>query len=89
MEDFNGSYKESLEKSLRGLELVRRDSHDEGRLLSQYSRAVFFEESDYETAQDAYTRALTIARRENDTDLELRTLANAASGEDYNGNYKE
>ncbi len=73
----------------RTLELVQRGSHDEGRLLSQYSRAVYYEENDFEAAQDAYTRALAIAQRENDRDLELRTLGNAAGVDTFHGHFQE
>ena len=73
----------------RALELVHRGSHDEGRLLSQYSRAVYFEENDFEAAQDAFTRALAIAQREGDTDLELRTLGNAAGVDTFHGHFHE
>ena len=73
----------------RALKLVQRDSHDEGHLLSQYFSAVNFEENDIEAARDAYTRALAIAHRENDTELELRTLGNAAYVEAFQGNYQE
>ena len=73
----------------RALELVQRDSHDEGRLLSQYTMIVYFEEYDFEAARDAYTRALAIAHRENDTDLELRTLANAATVDLFQSHYQE
>ena len=73
----------------RALELVPRDSHDEGRLLSHYSRFVYFEENDLETARDAYTRALAIAQRENDADLELRALADAAYVDAFQGEYHE
>ena len=73
----------------QALQLVQRDSHDEGRLLSQYSRAVYFEEADFETAQDAFTRALAIAQREGDTELELRTLGNAAIVDELHGHFHE
>ena len=73
----------------QALKLVQRDSHDEGRLLSQYSRAVYFEEADFETAQDAFTRALAIAQREGDTELELRTLGNAAIVDTFHGHFNE
>ena len=63
----------------RALEMVQRGSHDEGRLLSQYSTTVYFEENDFDAARDAYTRALAVAQRENDIELELRTLSNAAA----------
>ena len=73
----------------QALALVQRDSQDEGRLLSQNSKAVYFEETDIEAARDAYTRALAIAQRENETELELRTLGNAASVEMFHGNFQE
>ncbi len=73
----------------RALELVQPDSHDEGRLLSQYSRAGYFEENDYDAARNAYTRALAIAERENDKELELRTLGNAGQVELFHGNYQK
>ena len=73
----------------RALDLVQRDSHDEGRLLSQYSWAVYFEENNFEAARDAYTRALAIAQGESDTELELRTLGNAATVNVLHCNYQE
>ena len=73
----------------RALELVQPGSHDEGRLLSQYSRVVYFEEYDFGAARDAYTRTLAIAHRKNDTDLELRTLADAVNVDTFQGEYQE
>ena len=73
----------------RAMELVQRGSHDDGRLLSQYSKAVDYEETDFEAARDAYTQALAIAQRENDTELELRTLGNAASVDVFHGNFQD
>ena len=74
--------------ALRALELVQRGSHEEGRLLAQYAIHVYFEESDVEAAQDAFTRALVIAQGEDDADLELRTLANAASVDTFECQYQ-
>ena len=73
----------------RALELVQRGSRDEGRLLSQYCRALAFEENAIEAAQDAYTQALAIAQSEGDEELELRTLENAAAVDFIHGNYQE
>ena len=73
----------------QALELVQRDSHDEGRILSQYAGAVYFEENDFEAARDAYSRALVIAHREKDTELELRTLSNAATIDFFHCNFHE
>ena len=50
----------------RALAFVQNGSHDEGVLLSQYSRSVFSEENDYEAACDAYNQASVIAHRESD-----------------------
>ena len=59
------------------LALVPPDSHAAGRLLSQKIRVLVIEEGDYDGAQEAFTRALDIARREGDEALEMRILASA------------
>ena len=58
----------------KALEMVRSDSHEAGRLLSRYGRVLGMEQGDYQGAADAFGLALTIARREGDTSLEMRTL---------------
>ena len=63
----------------RALTLVPPDSQQEGRLLSTYALALYQETGDYEEAQEAFNRALTIARREGDLALEIRVLV--AAGE--------
>ena len=60
------------------LTLVAPDSHEAGRLLSRYGLLRNLETGDFEMAQEPFSRALTIARREGDEVLEMRTLANAA-----------
>ena len=60
------------------LALVAPDSHEAGRLLSRYGLLRNLETGDFETAQEPFSRALAIARREGDEVLEMRTLANAA-----------
>ena len=65
----------------RGLELVPADSHAAGRLLSQYIRALVIEEGNYQGAQEAFLRALEIARREGDEALEMRILTSATVGD--------
>ncbi|MFQ6026079.1 MAG: LuxR C-terminal-related transcriptional regulator, partial [Dehalococcoidia bacterium] len=62
----------------RALELVPPDSLESGRLLSRYGRILGIEEGDEQGAQEAFGRALSIARREKNTSLEAVTLANAA-----------
>jgi ATP/maltotriose-dependent transcriptional regulator MalT len=60
----------------RALKLVPADSHQAGRLLSRYGRNLGIEENDYQGAQEALNKALTIARREKDATLEMWTLVN-------------
>ena len=79
----------AAELTRRALELVQSGSLDEGRLLSQYALHVYFEEIDVEAAQDASTRALVIARQENDTELELRALGNAASVDTFECQFQD
>ena len=64
--------------TIRALSLVPADSHQAGRLLCRYGQYIGLEESDYDAAQSAFGRALAIARREGDSALEMRTLADAA-----------
>jgi tetratricopeptide (TPR) repeat protein len=67
----------SAELVSRALALVLPESHQEGRLLSNYGLTLYQEMGDYTGAQEAFGRALAIAQREKDPALELRTLANA------------
>jgi len=59
----------------KALELVPPDSYEAGKLLSRYIQPL---RPDYDRAQDAVQRALVIARREDDADLEMQTLVSAA-----------
>jgi len=59
----------------KALELVPPDSHDAGRLLSRYIMPL---RADYERAQEAFQRALAIARQQQDLDLEMVTLVAGA-----------
>ena len=68
----------------RALALVPTDSLDAGRLLSRHVRPLVVEQGDYEGAQKASTAALAIARREKDTALEMRTLAESADVDGHN-----
>ena len=63
----------------RALELVPPDSHHAGRLLSRYGFVLSWETGNYDESQIAFNRALDIARREEDADLEIRTLTAAAN----------
>jgi DNA-binding SARP family transcriptional activator len=62
----------------RGLTLVTRDSLEEGRLLVWYGWFSGFTGADYEAAQRAFQRVLSIAEREDDPALLRKMLANAA-----------
>jgi len=73
----------------RALNLVPPDSHEAGTLLPNYGRELGMSEADYEGAQRAFDQGLAIARREQDTALELRILANAAHVDLFNLNFHE
>ncbi len=63
----------------RALDLVPVESHESGRLLSRYGGILGDERGDYEGAQDALSRAISIARREGDVALEGQGLGYAAA----------
>ena len=62
----------------RALALVSPNSSHAGRLLSRYGHFKGVGEGDYAASQEAFDRALTIARNEKDTALEVRTLVDAS-----------
>ena len=68
----------TTEMLAHALTLVPHDSHFEGRLLSRYGNALNFEKGDYQAARTAFDRALDIARREGDVNLEMRTMTYVA-----------
>ena len=63
----------------RALAVVSPDSHDAGRLFSRLGLALAIEMGDEAGAQDAFSKALVIAQRENDTALEAWTSTRASS----------
>ena len=65
----------------RAVALVQVDSHQAGRLLSQYGRVLCLERGNYEGAGRAFGRAQAIAQREGDEGLEMRTLISSSSVE--------
>jgi DNA-binding CsgD family transcriptional regulator/tetratricopeptide (TPR) repeat protein len=73
----------------RALELVSAESHEAGRLLSQYGLVLGLQEGKYEDAMDALNHALEIASREGDVGLEIRTLAFASQVEMFHTNWEE
>ncbi|MFB3091665.1 MAG: hypothetical protein ACE1ZD_00530, partial [Dehalococcoidia bacterium] len=73
----------------RALALVAPDSHEAGRLLSRYGRVVGIEQGDYESAQEAFNKALEIARREQDSSLEMQTLVGATQVDWWHTRWQE
>jgi tetratricopeptide (TPR) repeat protein len=73
----------------RALKLVPTDSPEAGRLLSRYGRVLGMQEGDYEGAQEAFGRTLTIAKREGDVVLEMRTLASALYVDYFHRRFQE
>ena len=63
----------------RAVELVPTDSHQAARILSNHGFALGYTRDGYSRAQEAFADALAIARRVDDTTLEMRTLANSAN----------
>jgi ATP/maltotriose-dependent transcriptional regulator MalT len=76
--DNTGGVPGSAELMVRALALVPADSYEAGRLLSRYGGILGLGQCDYEGAQQALGRALSIARREGDVALEVQTLTYAA-----------
>ena len=68
----------------RILSLVPPESIEAGVLHARYGFVLGVEEGDFQRAQDAFEQALLIARKEKDSDLEMRTLADAARVDSYN-----
>jgi len=64
-----------LEIILEALAMVVPDSIEAGRLHSRYGQALGTEAGQYEQANDSFNRALNIAQREGDAELEMWTLS--------------
>ena len=73
----------------RELNLVSPDSHQASRIQSNYGYALGVGSTDYQAAKQAFQRSISIARREKDILLEMRTLANAANAEGRNNRWQE
>ena len=65
------------------------DSVEAGYLLSRYGMALDYEYGDHEGAQAAFDKAVAIARREGEWELELRTLVSASHVDAIQLRYKE
>lgn len=59
----------------RALTMIPPDSHHAGRLLAQYGMIISLQAENYKDAQEAFGRALVIAKCEDDIALEMWTLA--------------
>ena len=77
------------ELTARALDLVPRGSLEEGRLLIWYGWFLGFTDADYEAAQRAFHRVLSIAEREDDSGLERKMLANAAFVDAFHLNFQD
>jgi predicted ATPase len=73
----------------RALALVPADSLEAGHLLSRYGMSLYMEMADYQGAQEAFSKSLTIAQREGDAALEMRTLANAGRADVYHLRFQD
>ena len=71
------------------LALVPPDSHEAGRILSNFGLLLGLRQDDYDGAQEALGKALDIAQRDEDRPLEMRTLAHAASVDNYHLRWQE
>ena len=65
----------------RAMPLVTPDSPEEGQLLARYCSVLGIEQADYDGAQQAASRALSLARNEGNESLEMRTLVAATQVE--------
>ncbi len=77
VEQYLGTVSGLSEFISKALAVVSPASLQEGHLLSSYALIKYGETGGYEEAQDAFNRALAIARREGDLALEMRVLADA------------
>ena len=69
---------EAAQLLARAFALVPPDSHEAGSLLTRYVGALGLLEADYSRAMEASSQSLAIARRAQDTTLEIATMAQAA-----------
>jgi tetratricopeptide (TPR) repeat protein len=73
----------------RALEMVPPDSLDSGRLSVRQGSILGQQEGNYDGAQAAFGRALTIARREGDMGLEMSTLACATRVDFHHNSFQK
>lgn len=73
----------------QALPLVPEDSLDAAPMLISYATAVYFTRGDYDSAQQAFTRAEDLARNHGERALEIRILAAAAGVDLYHARFAE
>jgi len=71
------------------LAILPPDSKEAAGLFSSYGVSQYLTAGDYDSAQDAFERGFTIARRECDVALEVRILAHAAQVDAYHLDWEE
>lgn len=74
---------------VKALDIVPEDSLEAGRLHSFHGSIQAMAEGNYQSARNSLDRALTIARREGNVALEMRTLDNVARAALWHQNYKK
>ena len=67
----------------RAFQLAPPNSYEAGSLLTRYVEALGMHEADYTRAMEASSQGLAIARRAQDTTLEMATMAQAAQVERF------
>jgi DNA-binding CsgD family transcriptional regulator len=73
----------------RALNLLPPDSYEAARLLPRYGYSLFIETGSSQHAEEAFSRALTVAQQKQDAALEMQTLALASFVEWNNLRYAE
>ena len=73
----------------RAIKLAAPETRQVGNLLSTYGLAVALGRGDYEEAREAFDEALSIAQREGDRSLQVRTLADAANTDGFSLRWQE
>lgn len=74
---------------LRAVELAPPDSEQGAPLLPRYLRQLFQSEENHDRALEALDQALAIAHRDQDADLEMKTLEYAGHGSLFQLKYQE
>jgi tetratricopeptide (TPR) repeat protein len=73
----------------RAIQVVPPDSVELGHILANHGYCLGWTSGGYDDAQDAFSRALAIARGRNDAVLELQVLANSANIDGFHLHWKK